>query len=416
MADVAVDSTTATAIESAFGGLRGPYWVSESVGAIALITTGDEVKVYKTTDGGQTWGASAATTSQVIECFDAWFHPQTPGLTDDKLAIAFVDQTTDDVEYVQYDISANTLSSPVAMGGPANTGNPTQDKIAICVTRSGYIYIAATLTNVNHYTYVSTNSGTSFADAGEFGGWGEGAADQFWFASCNTGDGNDCALWFWDASADQISIKTYDRSGNAWAETTFTGTIAESNTLSSQFACTTRLSDGHSLAVVWNAVDAATADLLSLDVYIDALTGFTITAKTNVLTNNDNAIGCSIFVNQLTDAVYVGYLDGTGPIAGGAVAAKYKLSSDGMGSWGSETAYSEDAQDDFRVIHGGAMMASTNGRFGLCWYDDDDNDIFYNYTNSVSITAGVATPTIAEYEGIPQIPRAYQMRRQVVAY
>jgi len=118
-----------------------------------------------------------------------------------------------------------------------------------------------------------------------------------------------------------------------------------------------------------------------------------ITAKTNVITDTAEYFLVSVFINQVNDDIYVAYVGGTA--AHSEVAALYKKSVDGGANWGGQQALQADAEDDERWISAGAMNAAWGGKFQPYWFDDDDDDLFTNVDNGVSIP-GPAPPYTLE--------------------
>lgn len=210
----------------------------------------------------------------------------------------------------------------------------------------------------------------------------------------NLADANDIWCVFHDISANELSLKTYDDSGDSWAETSVATSIADSTTHPyAVFSAAVRHSDGHLLVAAWSEFDTATADLLVWDITDSG----TITAKTNVSTNVDDMGYVALFINQQTDEVYVAQfgINTGGNTAGTSWVAYYYLSDDGMATWGAQTPYSTTA-DDYRVITAGHSVGDDGGWFMPVFFDDDDNDIFVDDQFGVEIPAA-GDPFTARY-------------------
>ncbi len=99
--------------------------------------------------------------------------------------------------------------------------------------------------------------------------------------------------------------------------------------------------------------------------------------------------------NQNTD-VYVAYLgdeDGSQTMFA-TLTAFYKLSTDDLDTWGSQTAYSSFPDDDYRAISSGRSVGNAGGRWMPAFFDDDRNDFSVQDGNDVEIAAagGAADP------------------------
>lgn len=399
--DVQVESSASPNIDSYFtiGIFHGPYWTSDQVGAIVYLNSAADVVARKTTDGGQTWGSAVAAEAGTAGNGACWFDQETP--TDSsgtKIHTAWCDTAAQDLSYAAFDISAGTWSTPVDINAALGVGQPSRG-ISIQKTRSGNLIVTSAVNGTTALAYKSSDGSSWTSIATPYEG---SFVDLTLSASVNTGDGNDGAVIFQDTSADQISVKMYDDSADTWTETTI-ATLVETG--SSYMARAIRRSDGHTILAFWNATDSAAADLELWDLNLNSIASPTCTAKTSVNTNLSEAGDCSVFINQSNDDIYVSYNVGTAYTA--TVSVFYKKSSDGGSTWGSQQTYSYQIEDDFRIIAPSAMSASNGGRFEVAWCDDDDDDIFVNYNNSVSIAAasGFDPATgFASQQPFPSIP------------
>jgi len=218
----------------------------------------------------------------------------------------------------------------------------------------------------------------------------------------NEADNQDVWGIYWDVSADEISLKTYDDSGDSWSEQSISGSMVAVSTYIHMDGAI-RFSDGHLIFAAWNLYDDAAADLMVWDINGAG----SITAKTNVITNTSEYTRCSVFINQDNDDIYIAYIGGTTNAS--LVAARYQKSDDGGASWSGDTLFQADAEDDERWISCGAVKAVWGGKFQPVWFNDDLNDLFTNTDNGISIAAAddgnvTVTPTTLALATTKYIP------------
>jgi hypothetical protein len=389
MADITVDAAVSATLEHNYE--YGPFWTDADTGYAFMIDGSAATFGYrKTTDGGQTWGSLVTIGNDAgqnaLYRFHVWFERNTPGDTGTKIHCAWQEWGDDSLRYRSLDTATDTLGTErtVASGLSYNpsTASWAATHVAITKARGGNLYIA--FASSGNGFYRSTDGGTTWTSRSDHI---EIVSDLSYLLPANTSDTQDICAIYVDTSANAISIKMYDDSANTWTETAI-ATQAD-NILANNFAATVRHSDGHVLLAFWNAYDATTADLQTYDITVNSIASPTVTATANVLTNSAESAQCCIFIDQATNDVYVGYLRTGTSTWTVAVNVYYKKSTDDMATWGSEVAYSEDAEDDYRQLSCGLGVADGEaGRFYIIWNDDDDNDLLSNYTNSIEITGG----------------------------
>ncbi|KKK84062.1 hypothetical protein LCGC14_2787140, partial [marine sediment metagenome] len=146
-----------------------------------------------------------------------------------------------------------------------------------------------------------------------------------------------------------------------------------------QMSASPRHSDNHVILAVWSELDAATADLKVWDIGGSG----DITAMADVVTDLDESAQVAVFINQQNNDIYVAYIKGGTWEATADI--KYKKSTDGGTTWGSEQTYSEGTADDLRALWAGVSVGADGGRFQPVFFNDDLNDLFVNLTNDVNI-------------------------------
>jgi hypothetical protein len=384
-----------------------------SKGVIVFVDDGDDLNFARTDDKGATWNTTQIEfgTVRQVAC---WYDKETPGDSGTLVHVVWINDTTDDVFYITIDVSDGSTGTKRTVDGTI-TASALHDfnRIAITKTVSGNLIVAFfTPSDVECY-----KSDDGFATAPtDIADVFEDERDWCLLFPAATADDNDACAMFWDISANEITLKMYDDSANTWTEfgTPIAATAVES-TFRMNMDGAVRHSDSHVLVSWHSDEDDAGDDLQTADLTVDDITTPTITAKTNVVTDQAESGQVAVWINQQTDEVRIAYLKGGTWIA--TVDVVFHISGDGMGSWGSEQAYSESAADDFRLVHGGRTVGDAGGRYQPSFYDDDDLIIYINETNDTEIAAAVALTVgemmAARMMGPPMTP---PVPAEVVAY
>ncbi|KKK44055.1 hypothetical protein LCGC14_3167630, partial [marine sediment metagenome] len=314
-----------------------------------------------------------------------WFDRETPGFeAGNLLHVAWAEELgADDFWYVNIDISDASVLTKVLIANVTTTG-AISERCCITRTRSGNL-IASISTQANLITKKSDDVGATWSDIAELY---EAGNEEDWslLFPANTADGDDACSVFWDRSADELSVKIYDDSADTWTETSIATSMVD-DTRHINMDGSIRQSDGHLLVAAHSNDDTTGDDLLTWDITVDSIASPTVTAKTNVFTNEAESAQCCVFINQQNDDVYVGWLSGDTNWQA-TVSVVFKKSTDGMGIWGTEQAYSETI-DDYRHLHAGRTVGDDGGFFQICFFDNDDLDLFVNLVNDVAIAAVV---------------------------
>jgi hypothetical protein len=221
----------------------------------------------------------------------------------------------------------------------------------------------------------------------------EAVDDEFGLLPADgTDDSQDCACVYGDVSANELSLKMYDDSGNSWTEKAI-GTYAEAGNDYLNWDAMMNPLDGL-IYVVWcTEPNAATADLKASTIAPNAHPAADPTAKTNVLTDTQAIASPRLLLDNTTGSVYCFYLRGT---LGSDMDVFYKKSTDGMATWGSEVQFSIAAGANLRNLSTPRLIRTTYaGRVIAAWTHDTDNDLLTNVANSIEIEAGTAFGGIA---------------------
>jgi len=388
MADIQIESAVSS-VQEMIAVRGGPFWTSTSVGYVIFANSGYDIVYRKTSDGGDNWAAAVTIYTGNNYTYDCWADWQTAGDTGTKIHVALIDDTGENIMYVYLDTDGDTVAGEdqIAGAGPLySLGRPNQ-QISITKTRGGNIAVAYRYKDEDtsrHYRFYTSPDAATWTERDN--PW-ESSNDDILLFPGNEADNQDIWAVFWDESESEISLKTYDDSGNSWSEQSISGSMAFEKDYK-QMEGAVRLSDGHLILAAWNLFDDVGADLMVWDINGAG----SITAKANVLTNSAESFLVSMLIDQSTDDIYVAYARGTS--VGSAVKVYYKESEDGGGTWGGETAMQADAEDNEKWISCGAVKEEWGGHFMPIWYNDDLEDIFCNTDNAIEIAAPADPPTV----------------------
>ncbi len=386
MADVTIDSAAENTIHQK--SLRsGVFWTSPTVGYVIYLDVNVDLVYKKTVNGGANWGAAqvvvAAAACDALS-FDCWADWQTSGDAGTKIHIAYISLDLNQIRYVYLDTSDDSVAGDdlieACQGTGTFQGSPFYGytTVSISKTRGGNLVVALEYqdnapTYFNSF-YTSPDADTWTSKASPY----EALLDQCLLFPGNEADNQDVWAVYWDIDAEEISLKTFDDSGNSWSEQAISGGMV-GYAFTRQMDGVIRLSDGYLIFVAWSGYNVGTADL---KVWVINGAG-SITAKTNIITDTAEYALVSVFVNQVNDDIYVAYAGGTDFTT--LVKVFYQLSQNGGGAWDGQTAMQANAEDDERWISAGAAKKEWGGKFQPFWFNDDLNDLFTNTDNGISI-------------------------------
>ena len=382
-------------IEAAAGALQGRslrggvFWTSPTVGYVIYLNATYDLVYRKTVNGGAGWGAAqvvvAAAACDALS-YDCWADWQTAGDAGTKIHIAYISADLNQIRYVYLDTSTDTVAGDdlieTCQGTGTFTANPFYGytTVSISKTRGGNLVVALEYqdnapTYFNSF-YTSPDADTWTSKASPY----EVLSDQCLLFPGNEADNQDVWGIYRDRSTDEISLKTFDDSGNSWSEQAISGGMV-GTTQTMQMDGAIRLSDGHLILAAWSGYNVGTADLMTWDINGAG----SITAKTNIITDTAEYVLVSVFVNQVNDDIYVAYVGGTA--FGTLVKVFYQLSQDGGANWDGQAAMQADAEDDEWWISAGAAKKEWGGKFQPVWFNEDLRDLFTNTDNGISIAA-----------------------------
>jgi hypothetical protein len=399
MADITIDAAVQS-IQGRFMGDRAMVAASAAALYVFLADGDTDLKYYKSTDGGQNWAGptliGAASASGPI--FSVWFDKWTPGDSGTRIHIWWCESTDDDIIYNYLDTSTDTLGTQVVVFAAGSASTSASNQMAGTKARGGNLCVGFDIDGGTETGfYRSTDAGATWAIASNLN---EVGTDYYHLFPGNEADTQDIWAVFLDRSANAISLKTFDDSGDSWSEAAIGAMVdADHDTISPMFSGVIRHADNHLILCQWNAHDAATADLKAWDINGAA----SITALTDVNTDADDCAGVALFIDQSTTDLYAAYLgkaDGSETF-GTSVGVYYKKSTDDGATWGAETPLAETVTLHLNMLT--CDMGGTATRFMPVWFDETNDDLITNYVNSIAIGA-VATKAPPPFN----VRRSYQ--------
>lgn len=326
-----------------FNGANTNYLVCTAAGvwySVFIVRTiagaAGNVVFSKSTDGGVSWSAATTVSAQAgITQLSVWYD-RWSNISAGLIHCAFTNSVNSDCNYRSINTeSSDTLSTETVIfaGASVLAGGA----LSICRARGGNLYCqvaidAGTESQFSRSVDVGANW-TVRANGGE-----AATQDQWLLAPGWAADNQDMMMFFWDASADEISRKLYDDSADSWAETSIATAMVDTPAATNgpHWAATVDITNSQNLVAAWNGVDTANADLRMFKV-----TEAAITEVTNVVANGtDDQAMCAISIDTSTEdwyAFYAGKSDGA-ETWNTSVLVYYKKSTDDGATWGAETA------------------------------------------------------------------------------
>lgn len=385
MADITIENNAYTLLSQVIPP-RSLVWVSSTTGYIFFMNTSKELVYRKTTDGGSNWGNATSVTSDTVEKIAIWYDGWTNGDSGTQIHICWSEAPTDTITYVALDTSDDSTSSEVTVDSYASvlvSQSWNEGCLSIVKSRNGTVFVAgwADTSGEGDGFYKATMSGgvaTSFTSKADVR---DGSSvDNIMLLYGNETDEEDIYCVYYDVGVFEITLKTYDDSANSWSESSVIHEGTDGSITYFKFDCVQRFSDDHTLVAVWTRHDDSATPDPAIE-FFDITNGSTWSQKTDVYAS-DNVYGIvGLMINQQNDDLYCAYTNGS---TTGAI--KYKVSTDGGTTWGTEQNMSETS-DDHRIICGGTSVNDDGGRWMPVWFNDDLNDVVCNVGNSISIAA-----------------------------
>src|SRR3990170_2780783 len=390
MADVSIDASVG----------NSPYvsvvFVSPTVGYCFYSDSDSLFKYSKTSDGGASWGAGVtiSTTGNLL-AYGIWFDKGTPGDSGTLIHTCYFGSSTDDLFWRTLDTSGDGLGTErIVFAGATFSASSSNPFCSVTKTISGYIYVAYDGdAGVEKGLFRSTDSGTSWS-ANLSTTFVEAGYDRCkLYPASNTGDNNDCWAIYEDVSASALTLKMWDSSAASATESATIQAFTSNTTLGTGYYgwdASVRQSDGHLILASISERDLSTADH---QVYDINGTG-SITALTAITTNIDDHYFPSVYIDQLTNDIYVAYngkRDGS-EVMDTTTKVYYTKSIDYGASWSAgDTAYMEGAAGI--VLQ--TFCPKMGDRFYVGW--QVAATILGNYVNSIDTSGGGGPPPSSTY-------------------
>lgn len=366
-ADITI-AQTITAIQR--DGAGSQYLIQTPTGVLYIVyaDTGSDVAFRKSTDGGKTWSRPtvifAGTATAISVWYDRWSN-----IAAGLIHVAYTESATDDTLYRTVNTeSSDALSTQTVIFAGASTAAGGH----LSVTRAvgGNVYCKTVIdagAEGGFYRLPNANVPSGAWDAARTVDETIATTDQMILVpDFDAADNQDIMAIFWDASANEISRKLYDDSGNSWSETSIATSMADVAATASfpHFDIAVDIANTQIILVAWSGVDTANADLRCWTVDNSA-----ITEVTNVVLNSTDDQGlCAITIDTVTGywwVFYGGKSDGS-ETWNTLVNIYCKVSTDGGTTWGPETQLTDVSSGVFAYTL--AWMAACprwNGAFGM---------------------------------------------------
>ncbi|MBP8294766.1 MAG: hypothetical protein KAX84_01580 [Burkholderiales bacterium] len=336
-----------------FNGAGAQWLIQTPAGVLYLVyvDTGSDVAFKKSTNYGLTWSnptvVFAGTTTAVAVWYDRW-----SDIAAGLIHIAYQESATDDTLYRTVNTeSSDALSTQTVIF--AGTSTATGGCLAITRARGGNVYCATMIdagAEGGFFRLPNANVPSGAWDAARTTVFEAITGDMVLLFPGFAADNQDIICIFWDASANEISRKVYDDSGNSWAETSIATSMADqvATTAFPHFDGFVDIGRSNIVIVAWNGVDTASADLRCWTVDESA-----ITEMTNVVANGTDDQGlCAITTKPSTEewyCFYGGKSDGSETFLT-SINIYYKVSLDRGTTWGPETQLTNSARDTTWLI------------------------------------------------------------------
>jgi hypothetical protein len=367
-AGVLVDTTVA----AQFNGAGTSYTIRTPGGVwyLVYVNVASDVVFCKSDDNGISWSDPVTVFTGTVTALAIWYDRWT-GIAAGLIHCAYQESATDDTLYRTINTeSSDALSTQTTIFLGASTAGGGHLSITRAV--GGNVYCKTVIdagTEGGFFRLPNANVPNGAWDAARTVDEAIATTDQMiLLPDLTAADTQDCMAIFWDASANEISRKLYDDSGNSWAETSIATSMTDSvaTTAFPHFDAATDLTNSQIVLVAWSNVDTASSRLRAWTVTASAITALTdvVSSSTDdqgmaaIAINEDNANNWWVF--------YGGKTDGSETFQS-ALNIWCKGTMDAGSTWGPETQITGSVKNLRQIL---ASPRAPDGRWGVMYYSD----------------------------------------------
>lgn len=376
-AETAIDTSLHTTASTHNGTTLTTVFTTDQVG-YAFYRDASGVCAYsKTTDGGTSWGAAVTVDAQT-DCVRVavWYDQWTTGDTTGTF-IHIITMDVADLWYVRLDTTTDGISTPLNISGANQAGTLAAGQNLPSLTKAtdGTLYAGVQDVDDSFVVRCSVNCTAGIAN------WNEAGINPFdlandWLLLMPIATGNVLAVR-WDISTDDVQSKIWNTAGGSWSGTwtNLDLTCINSNRYDGHFGATVhRLTGDIYLDYACDIQNIGNADDdIRTAIYNSTTNGWT--QRTDVITNEPikGITGAKIAVDENTGNIYAVYTARTNPGANNAANIYYKVSTDGMTTWGAELGPLNATPDD---IYGLRLNGVSDERIYITWIYTATDDLF----------------------------------------
>jgi hypothetical protein len=321
-------------VTASYNGVGSYYLVQTPSGILYMVYVDNNIDVawMKSPDGGFSWTAPVVIFAGTVVALAVWYD-RWSNIAAGLIHIAYSESGGADILYRNLNTEgADALSAQTTVFAGLSTA--AGGSLSITRARGGNLVVAGSIDagaedGAWKSTDVGATWGAAIADPSE-----AATQDQYLLLPGWNADTQDVMLIFWDASADELSVKRYDNSANTWTETVIAAGMVDITAVQ-MLGAAVDLTNSQNVIIAWSAVD-----LLNADLRCWKITDAAITEMTNVVLNSVDDQGYSALSIDATTgkwcAFYMGKSDGSETYTS-AMKLYSKVSADGGTTWGVET-------------------------------------------------------------------------------